>query len=142
MKTLTILFALISAAAVAQTDEQEVKKVITSAYIDGIHNNGPIENIRKGFHPAFIMFRLIENDAKPLTIEEWIKNIEAGRAKNPQPNASKAEGKFVSVTVAGTSANVVLELSRDGKKIFTDNLLLYKFNEGWRIVGKTFYRYP
>lgn len=142
MKTLTILFALISLNGIAQNDEQEVKQVISNAYIDGIHNNGPAENIRKGFHPSFIMFRLIENDVKPLPIEEWIKNMEANRAKNTQPSTSKAEGKFISVTVAGTSSSVVLELFRDGKKIFTDHLLLYKFKEGWRIVGKTFYRYP
>lgn len=142
MKPFAILFSLISFTVVAQTDEQEVKQVVSSAYIDGIHNNGPVENIRKGFHPSFIMFRLVDNDVKQLPIEEWIKNIETSRTKNPQPAGGKAEGKFVSVTVAGTSANVVLELSRDGKKIFTDHLLLYKFKEGWRIVGKTFYRHP
>ena len=144
MKTLTtiVLVVLFQCSLMAQADEQDVKHVITTAYIDGIHNGGPIENIRKGFHPSFAMLRLMGNEVKPLPIEEWIKNIEASRAKQGNAPATKVEGKFISVTTAGTAANVVLEIYRDGKKIFTDNLLLYKFTEGWRIVTKTYYRHP
>lgn len=138
----TLLLAVIALTAYAQTDETDVKNVINSAYIGGIHNGGPVEDIRKGFHPSFNMLRLMENEVKPLPIEEWIKNIEASRAKNSGVVNPKVEGKFLSVTVAGTSASAVLELFRDGKKIFTDHLLLYKFTEGWRIVSKTYYRHP
>jgi len=144
MKTFTLLLlaTLFQFSLMAQSDEKDVKQVITSAYIDGIHNSGPVENIRKGFHPTFNMLRLMENNVKPLPIEEWIKNIETNRVKQSNTPISKVEGKFISVTVAGTAANAVLEIYRDGKKIFTDNLLLYKFTEGWRIVSKTYYRHP
>jgi hypothetical protein len=138
----TMLLAVITVAASAQSDEADVKNVINTAYIGGIHNGGPVADIRKGFHPTFNMLRLMENEVKPLPIEEWIKNIEANRAKNPNAVNPKVEGKFISVSVAGTSASVVLELYREGKKIFTDHLLLYKFNEGWRIVSKIYYRHP
>jgi len=139
---LFLLTTLFQFSLMAQSEENDVKQVITSAYVDGIHNGGPVENIRKGFHSSFNMLRLMENDVKPLPIEEWIKNIEANRAKQGNTPISKVEGKFISVTVAGTAANAVLEIYRDGKKIFTDNLLLYKFTEGWRIVSKTYYRHP
>ena len=144
MKKYFLLVALLLALSpiINAQEEQDVKQVVTTAYIEGIHNGGPIDNIRKGFHPSFNMLRFADNQVKPLGIEEWIKNIEANRAKEPTTPAVKTEGKFITVTVAGTSANVVLELYRDGKKIFTDNLLLYKFAEGWRIVSKTFYRHP
>jgi hypothetical protein len=144
MKTLSVLLiaSMFHFSLIAQSEEQNVKQVITSAYIDGIHNGGQVENIRKGFHPTFNMLRLMENDVKPLPIEEWIKNIEANRAKQGSTPTSKVEGKFISVIVAGTAANAVLEIYRDGRKIFTDNLLLYKFTEGWRIVSKTYYRHP
>ncbi|MGC4021407.1 MAG: nuclear transport factor 2 family protein [Cyclobacteriaceae bacterium] len=142
LQSLLIIFLFGSSFASAQTDEQDIKQVVNSAYIGGIHNGGPIDDIRKGFHPSFNMLRLVNNEVKPLAIEEWIKNIEANRAKEGNNVTSKAEGKFISVTVAGTAGNVVLELYRDGKKIFTDNLLLYKFTEGWRIVSKTYYRHP
>ena len=142
MKNLLLVFLLIGRAALAQNDEALVKEVVNSAYVSGIHNGGPIADIRKGFHPTFQMLRFMENEVKPMAIEEWITAIEKNRA---QPNATPAvrtEGKFMSVTISGTAANVVLELYRGDKKIFTDNLLLYKFNEGWRIVSKTFYRHP
>lgn len=137
---LSILCSL-STLVVAQTDEEQVKQVVTTAYVQGIHNGGPVEEIRKGFHPTFNMLRLVDNEVKPLPIEEWITNIEKSRGQSSSAPA-KTDGKFVSVAVAGNAANVVLELYRGDKKVFTDNLLLYKFTEGWRIVSKTYYRYP
>ncbi|MFZ5999895.1 MAG: nuclear transport factor 2 family protein [Bacteroidota bacterium] len=142
MKTLLLLFLVsIQFVGFGQTDEELVKQVVTSAYINGVQNGGPVADIRKGFHPSFNMLRFIDNDVKPLPIEEWITNMEKARVQNNTP-VGRAEGKFISVTVAGTSANVVLELWRDGKRTFTDHLLLYKFAEGWRIVSKAYYRYP
>ncbi len=143
MKKLLLVFAMIvPLATFAQGEEDAVKNVVTSAYVQGIHNGGPIDDIRKGFHPSFTMLRFSNNEVNPLSIEEWITNIEKVRSQNPNPSTVKTEAKFLQISVAGTAANVVLELYRDNKKIFTDNLLLYKFNEGWRIVSKTFYRHP
>jgi hypothetical protein len=142
MKSISIFILCLTACnALAQTDEEQVKQVVMSAYVGGIHNGGPVEDIRKGFHPTFNMLRLTDNQVKPLPIEEWITNIEKSRAQQTTAPA-KTEGKFVSVTVTGTAANVVLELYRNDKKTFTDHLLLYKFTEGWRIVSKTYFRYP
>lgn len=142
MKKLILLLFLTGPAAWAQSEEAAVQQVVSTAYVGGIHNGGSIEDIRKGFHPSFQMLRLMENQVKPLGIEEWITNIEASRKQNPAASPVKTEGKFINITVAGTAANVTLELYRGDKKIFTDYLLLYKFSEGWRIVGKTFYRHP
>ncbi|HCZ35877.1 MAG TPA: hypothetical protein DHV26_08115 [Cytophagales bacterium] len=142
MKNLLLVFLLIGRAAFAQSDEALVKEVVNSAYVSGIHNGGPIADIRKGFHPTFQMLRFTENDVKPMGIEEWITAIEKNRTQATAAPTLRTEGKYISVTVSGTAANVVLELYRADKKIFTDNLLLYKFNEGWRIVSKTFYRHP
>jgi hypothetical protein len=138
---LSFLFLFTSSVVFAQADEETVKQVVNLAYVQGIHNGGPIEDIRKGFHPSFQMLRLMNNEVKPLTIEEWITNIEKARKENTAA-AVKTEGKFISVDVTGTAAIVELELFRDNKKIFTDYLVLYKFTEGWRIVSKTFYRHP
>ena len=135
-------FFFLSVAVFAQTEEDQIKAVITSAYINGIQNGGPIEDIRKGFHPSFVMQRFIDNEVKPLSIEEWIVNIEKSRAQNATASSVKTEGKFISISVVGTSANVALELYRADKKIFTDNLLLYKVKEDWRIVAKSYYRHP
>lgn len=143
MKKFTLLFVLMIIANLAytQSPEESVKLVVTTAYIQGIHNNGPIENIRTGFHPTFAMLRLIDNTVKPLPIEEWIASIEKNR-KEAKASPVKTEGKFTHVSVNGNAAQVQLELYREGKHIFTDYLLLYQFTEGWRIVSKTYFSHP
>jgi hypothetical protein len=138
---LTLLFFFSAVVAVAQSSEETaVKDVVNSAYVQGIHNRGNVEDIRKGFHPTFNMLRLVDNQIKPLPIEEWITNLEKAKKDNPAA-PPKTEGKFVSVDVTGNNAVVKLELYRENKKIFTDYLVLYKFTEGWRIVSKTFFRH-
>jgi hypothetical protein len=137
------VFSCFIAFSQSANEEDAVKQTINTAYVGGIHNDGPIEDIRKGFHPSFVMFVLNNNEIKSTTIDEWVGNIEKSRAsKTAAPNQDKAVAKFISVIVSGTSASATLELHRGTKRIFTDNLLLYKFAEGWRIVGKNFYRHP
>lgn len=139
---LSLLFLVATTATFAQSaDETAIKNVITSAYIEGIQNRGSIDDIRKGFHPSFTMLRVIDNEVKPLPIEEWITNLEKARKDNPA-TTTRTEGTFLSVDVTGTAAVVKLELTRAGKKTFTDYLVLAKFTEGWRIISKSFYRYP
>ena len=125
----------------AQSPEEAVQQVVMSAYVNGIQNNGPIEDIRKGFHPTFAMLRLVDNTVKPFPIDEWITSIEKNRSEG-KVSAVKTEAKFIRVSVVGTAAQVELELYREGKRIFTDYLLLYQFAEGWRIVSKTYFRHP
>ena len=125
------------------TEEEAVKNVVTSAYVEGIQNSGSIEDIRKGFHPSFAMLRFMENSVKPFPIEEWIAAIEKRRAEaKPDAKVVRTEANFLQVDVTGTAATVKLELFREGKKTFTDYIVLYKFTEGWRIVSKTYYRHP
>lgn len=140
MKKILFLLMLIAPFVHAQSDEEAIKNVINTSYIGGIQNRGSSEDIRKGFHPSFTMLRLTENEIKPLPIEEWIANIEKSKAKN-EPAPAKAEGKFINIDVTGNAAVVKLDLFRDGKKTFTDYLVLYKFTEGWKIVSKTYFRH-
>lgn len=125
----------------AQSPEEAVQQVVMSAYVNGIQNNGPIEDIRKGFHPTFAMLRLVDNTVKPFPIDEWIASIEKNRSEG-KISSVKTEAKFIQIRVVGTAAQVELELYREGKRIFTDYLLLYQFAEGWRIVSKSYYRHP
>ena len=140
MKKFIFMFFLMPAVVFAQNDEASIKQVVTSAYIQGIHNRGSVDEIRKGFHPTFNMLRLVDNEIKPLPIEEWIANLEKAKKESTTPPV-KTAGKFVNVDVTGNAAVVKLELYRENKKVFTDYLVLYKFAEGWRIVSKTFYRH-
>lgn len=139
-KLLYILVITSSTICSAQTDSALIKQVVTTAYIEGTQNTGSFDDIRKGFHPSFTMLRLLENDVKPLSLEDWIKAIETRRKENAG-NPVRTEGKILAVDVIGSVATVKLELHKEGKLIFTDYLALYKFSEGWRIVSKTFYRH-
>jgi hypothetical protein len=102
---------LCSVFALAQSSgETAIKQVITSAYVEGIQNNGSIDDIRKGFHPTFTMLRPVDNDVKPYPIEEWIAAIEKRRAEaklDAKPERTVA--KFLSVDVTGSAAVVKLE---------------------------------
>lgn len=143
--TILLLFAsFCSALCMGQSAEHEaVKNVVTSAYVEGIQNNGSVEDIRKGFHPSFAMLRVMDNTIKPFPIEEWIAAIEKRRAEaKPDAKVVRTEATFLNIDITGTAATVKLELYREGKKTFTDYLVLYKFTEGWRIVTKAFYRHP
>lgn len=137
---LLLLLASVKVSAQQPSEENSIKQVVTSAYIEGIHNRGNVDDIRKGFHPTFKMLRLVDNEVKPLPIEEWISNLEKQKKESPAA-PSRTEGKFLTIDVTGNNAVVKLEIYRDNKKIFTDYLVLYKFEEGWRIVSKTFYRH-
>jgi len=35
-----------------------------------------------------------------------------------------------------------VELFKEGKHLFTDYMSLYRFQEGWKIVAKKYYRIP
>jgi hypothetical protein len=142
--TLLFIFLAISTLTFGQTktDEDAIKAVIENAYIGGIHNGGPIEDIRKGFHPSFKMLSLVNNDISPLSLEDWITRIENGRKQNTGKPTTKAVSEYVSITISGNVATVVLNLLKNEKKIFTDHMILYKFSEGWRIVSKAYYKVP
>ena len=130
-------------APVAESDDvAAVKTVIEEAYVKGIHIDQNVEAIRKGFHPAFTMFACKDGEISKTSIDEWISSIEEGKKKNPNRPKVDTKCQFVSVEVSGNAAVARLEMYRDGKHVFTDFMSLYKFEDGWKIVAKIYYRHP
>jgi hypothetical protein len=125
-------------------EQAAVVEVVSAAYVDGIHNFRDPVAIRKGFHPDFEMLSLKEGRLEKLPIAKWIEAIEARNAKEPPPTDGKraTSAAFPRVEVTGSAAVCMVELTREGKLVFTDYLSLYKFADGWKIVGKIFYRHP
>ncbi len=119
----------------------EIKKVIEKAYIDGLQNWGDTDVIRQYVVPEFVMLRLAGNEIQKLPIETWISNIEKQKAAYPGGPPYPATAKYLDIDVVGTAAMVKFELHRQGQRQFTDYVALYKFEDGWKIVGKTFYRH-
>ncbi|HMM10980.1 MAG TPA: nuclear transport factor 2 family protein [Bacteroidales bacterium] len=144
MKRLLLAVICIAAfvAAKAQTaDEALIREVIMRSYVEGIHNRNQTENIEKGFHPGFEMLSLNNNLLDKYPIYSWLEQIRKSMQSGQKPGAVTT-AEIPLVDVAGNAAIARVELFRDGKHIFTDYMALYRFDEGWKIVSKTYYRIP
>lgn len=147
MKKVTILFVLFTLAlgTYAQDDEKEaIKKLVLTAYVDGLHNKGDLEATRNGFYPGFNLLILKNSMVDKLPIYNWMQYASMKKEKDPEPytkeDLTTCEFEFIDIT--GDAAVSKIHLLKGGKKIFTDYLSLYKFDDGWKIVSKIFYRIP
>jgi hypothetical protein len=146
--TILALSCLAGVAAAAEgpalaVEKAAVQQVVQEAYVDGIHNFRRPEAIRKGFHPGFEMLFIREGKLEKMPIYNWIQSLEERNAREPLPADAKAttSATYPSIDVTGDVAMCKVELSREGKLVFTDYLLLYKLADGWKIVGKAFHRH-
>lgn len=136
---IAIFLAAIPSAAFSQdgSDEAAIKTLVQQAYVDGLLNLGDLEKTRAGFHPDFVLLGLRNNQLSRLPIADWIASAEKGKAAGRKPSPTTC--KFASIDITGYAAAVKLELFQNGKQIYTDYLSLYKFGEGWKIVGKIYF---
>jgi hypothetical protein len=133
-----VIAGFLVAAGAAADDASDVKAVVQSAYVDGVHVKLDPTAMRKGFHPDFRMLVLKDGKMTAVTLEEWITRMENGARKNPDAPRPAIKAEFPVVNVTGNAAVARVEIYRDGKHTFTDYLSLYKFADGWMIVGKIF----
>ncbi len=128
-----------AASATAQTDEKAaVKAVVQSAYVEGVHVKGDASLMRAGFHPDFRMLVLRDGKMTVVTLDEWAGRIEAKAKENPNAPPAPVTAEFTQIDVTGNAAVAKVDIYRSGKHTFTDYLSLYKFPDGWKIVGKIF----
>lgn len=124
-----------------KTDKEAVKNVIQKAYVDGLHNLKDLSETEKGFHPGFNLLGIRNNMLTKYPIYNWIESAKKRKAEKKEEHP-KTTCKFPLIDITGNAAIAKIELYRKDKQIFTDYLSLYKFDEGWRIVGKIYYRIP
>jgi hypothetical protein len=148
MKRLLLSFLLFSATTMLwaqDTDAQKeaIKSVIQSSYVDGLQNKGDIEVIRKGFHPGFNLLGVRQNSLTKYPIYSWLESFQKRLLADPNPPSEEQmiTCKYLLIDVTGNAAMAKIELWRQDKRLFTDYLQLYKFEEGWRIVSKIYYRH-
>lgn len=144
MRTMTfalaaILLVSLSFPARAQeaSDDVAIKQLVQQAYVDGLLNLGDLEKTRSGFHPDFVLLGLRNGQLTRFPIADWIASAEKQKAAGQKPPSTTIQ--TISVDITGTAAAVKLELNRAGKLVYTDYLSLYKFNDGWKIVGKIYF---
>ncbi len=140
--TATLTLPLLAAGALllsgaAQTpadDAEDIRGVITAAYIEGLHKNGSRDAIRAGFHPSFVMRVLRDDGITDVTIEQWIARLPA----EGTPPGREVTYRIPDVSVSGQAAVARVEVMFDGRHVYTDYMSLYKFSDGWRIVAKIY----
>ena len=148
MKKLVIAFTVILLLpgwlmAGVDEDKEAIKQVVTSAYVNGLQNKGPVEDIEAGFHPGFELLGVRNNELTKWPIYSWVEVHQKRLEEDPGPPKAEevVSSKFPMIDVTGSAAIAKVELYKGGKIIFTDYLSLYKFEEGWRIVNKIYYRH-
>jgi hypothetical protein len=122
-------------------EKAAIRKVIEESYIKGIHIERNVKAIRKGFHPEFNMFLFRDGAVTKWSIDHWIDVIEKGKKKDPSPPKHTTTHEFTMIDVTGNAAVARVEIYQDEKHTFTDYMSLYKLKEGWKIVGKIYYRH-
>ena len=136
---------VVSVAIQAQESEKEaIIKVIDEAYVQGLHNKGDLAPTKAGFHEGFELLGLRDDMLTSLPIYSWMVLAERKKAGDPEPPSQEetVTAAYPMIDVSGNAAIAKVELYRNGKQLFTDYLSLYKFNEGWRIVSKIYYKIP
>jgi len=118
--------------------EEIIKKVIEEAYINGIHSTQDENRVKNGFHKDFNMLVLKGNNIDKVDVDEWLKRIEKMKVDNPELWNAKTTYKFVLINATGNSAVAKLDVFKGQTHFSTDYMLLYKFEEGWKIVSKIF----
>ena len=140
--TFTLLFAQ---QTEVQKEKELIKKVIQSAYVDGLCNNFELDSIHKGIHPGFVLFGSGQGEIlRKTTIHNWIEYAKMGKARGNkytfQDEFTTIEYKFIDIT--GNTAVAKIDFFEGGKLKFVDYLSLLKFDTGWKIVSKTYHALP
>lgn len=149
MRTITLMLitAFITLTSLAQEVDKEkeaIKKVIQTAYVEGLQNEGDLDKIDSGIHPGFNLLGIGEkNEMWKLAIADWKKKTEKRKADGafPKEGVDKVSVKFLSVDVTGTAAVAKIEFYVGQEKKYIDYISLYKFEDGWKMVNKIYFKF-
>jgi len=119
--------------------ETEIKELVKSAYVHGAFNELNPEAMANGFHKDFAIFSAKGEELSRYEIEDWIAGTKKRQSSDKfDPKNNVWEHNFAIVDATGNSAVAKVELSKDGKHVYTDYLSLLKFESGWKIVAKVY----
>ena len=119
-------------------EEETIKKIIEEAYITGIHGTQDEQTVKSGFHDDFAMLVLQNNEVDKVNVDEWLSRLERMKADNPDLWNSETRHEFHLIDATGYAAVAKLDVYKGDTHFSTDYMLLYRFDEGWRIVSKVF----
>jgi hypothetical protein len=119
-------------------DEKVIRGVIDEAYIEGIHGSQDETTVKSGFHDDFAMLVLRDNALEKVDVDEWLRRLEEMKADNPDLWSAETRHEFRLVDLVGYAAVATPDVYKGETHFSTDYMLLYRFDEGWRIVSKVF----
>ena len=135
---------LLSFSALFAQDEQAkekelIKKVIQTAYVDGLCNNADEEAVKNGFHPSFELLSAGNgNTLWKLPIYNWIEIAKEGKEKGNKYSFQNEHTtvKFLFIDIAGKIAIAKIEFYEGKEMNYIDYLSLMKLEDAWKIVSK------
>jgi protease I len=135
MKLLLVcLSCLFSAVLSAQNQEAEIEavKTVCNYYLDG-GTNGDSVLFSKAFSPGGQMQYMRNDTLVVLSLKDFMARMPNNGVKQ------KRSGKIENVQVFGNAATAKLTIEYP-TFYFHDIMSLLKTKDGWKIVGKIFYR--
>ncbi|MBR8534088.1 nuclear transport factor 2 family protein [Carboxylicivirga sediminis] len=147
MKKYILLFtaALIGFTSFAQSDikeEMAIKRVIESAYLDGVQNIGDMAKIDAGFHPDFRM-QVLNNNGRlsNVSLTEFKQRVKNNMVDGvlPRKVGKHVSVDYLSIDISNNAATIKMDYILEGKSVYIDYMQLYKFPDGWKIVNKIYH---
>ena len=135
----TSVAAVSSAQTSTGPDADAIRAVIEKSYFHGAFNELDPDAMRAGFHADFAIFSADGDAMAKFPIATWADSV-ARRKGAPgfDPQKNRWDCRIVTLDVTGGAAAAKVELSRNGKLVYTDYLSLLKFSSGWRIAAKVY----
>src|SRR5687767_10375155 len=136
-----LMIATLAVAAPPDDENAAIVAVVDSAYVHGVHIDNDPQLMRAGMHDSFVMFVQSDKGITQLTRDAWIERLAASKPKDPNAPRPAIKADITVLDRSGKAAVAKVALFRDGKQIFTDYISLYRFDDGWKLVAKTFNRH-
>jgi Putative lumazine-binding len=131
MKKISILILFLFSSPLFAQSEVENIKIPLLDYIEGTAN-GDIERLTKAFHPNFNLYYVANDSLKIWTGKEYIAGFKSGLKTN-------RIGKIVSIDYEKNAATAKIEVDMPARKrLYTDYLILLKYQGEWKIIHKSF----
>ncbi len=124
-------------------EKEAIKKVIQTAYVEGLQNEGDTDKIDLGIHPDFNLLGIGKNNKMwKYSITDWKADVVKKRDVGALPfnGKDKVTIQFKNIDITGTAAVAKIEFFVGTKLTYVDYISLYKFDNGWKMVNKIFYK--
>ena len=119
-------------------EANKIKSAVINGYINGIHGSRNKTDILHGFHESFRMLIKQHNELIPVSLDQWLEKLTVMHQESPELWSKETHYSILNVDQNGSSASVKIEVYKGDTYFSTDYMLLYRFEDGWKIVSKVF----